>query len=315
MQDSMELSGPPMSLRFPPGLPLDADTSNAGSRLLTLPFEIRLLIYNQLLIQSDGLLRTFCTCKFCANLQDPTIGRECLNPSLLRTNRAIHDEALPILYSKNVFSLFCYGPFAYSSRFNVSRRRNNGLGTVERAGCDRFIERPIANRHSAWAGVARIIKCPSDAAKWHVRRLFFKLDWVHHKVVNNFPNRWWHGVESDVLRSFPGLEKFKVQIPVAVSGLAIYLVFQRKDLMATRKPNYKRSLEDAASLLHARAEARENLRYVEALCDAVVAFQTKGEMEKCDFGVRMVSWTDINLPPAGSTAMTGFGTDIQLGCR
>ena len=50
MQDNMQSSDPPMSLRFAPGLSLDADTSNAGSRFLSLPLEIRLLIYNELLI-------------------------------------------------------------------------------------------------------------------------------------------------------------------------------------------------------------------------------------------------------------------------
>lgn len=294
-----------MSLRFAPGLSFDAHTSNAGSRFLSLPLEIRLLIYNELLIQSNDLLRTFCTCKFCANLRDPMIGRECLNPTLLRTNRAIYDEALPILYSQNVFSFFCYGPFAYSSRVKVARHRNDVPGTLGRAGFERFEAGIIANRHSEWAGVAKIIKCPSDAAKRHVRRLFFKLHWAHHNVVNNFPNRWWHVVESDVLRSFPGLEQFKVELPVRVPGLATFLVFQRKDLMAARKLNYKRSLEDAASLIPARAEAREDLRYIEALCDAVVAFQTQGEMEKCNFGVKMVSWTDI--PSAASVIQSHDG--------
>ena len=283
-----------MSLRSAPSLSFDADTSNAGSRFLSLPLEIRLLIYNELLIQSNDLLRTFCRCKFCAYLP----GRECLNPTLLRTNRAIYDEALPILYSQNVFLFFYYDPVTYSSQVKVARHRNDVPGTLERAGFERFEAGIIANRHSEWAGVAKIIKCPSDAAKRHVRRLFFKLDWAHPNVVNNFPNRWWHVVESDVLRSFPGLEQFKVELPVRVPWLATFLVFQRKDLMAARKLNYERISEDAASLFPARAEAREDLRYIEALCDAVVAFQTPGEMEKCNFGVKMVSWDDYRLPPA-----------------
>ena len=122
-------------------------------------------------------------------------------------------------------------------------------------------------------------------------------------------------MENDVLRLFPGLEQFKVEIPVKVPWLATFLVFQRKDLMAARNLNYKRSLEDAASLLPAWIEAREDLRYIEALCDAVVAFQAQGKMEKCNFGVKMVSWTDIRLPPTGPKAMIRFSTDIHLGCR
>ena len=44
-------------------LHLDTDT-NTAFPFLSLPPEIRLLIYNELLVQSDDLLLTFCKCKF-----------------------------------------------------------------------------------------------------------------------------------------------------------------------------------------------------------------------------------------------------------
>lgn len=71
---------------------------------------------------------------------------------------------------------------------------------------------PLANRHSVWAGVTRIITCPCDAAKPHMRRIFLQLNWVYHTIVEGFLTQWWQAVESDVLRLFPGLEQITVQI-------------------------------------------------------------------------------------------------------
>ena len=311
----MERSSTTKPLHITPRPFSHTNSSNANSRFFSLPLEIRLIIYDKLLVQSNDLLRTFCTCIFCANLKNPTIGRDRLNPSLLRTNKAIYGEALPILYSKNVFSFFCYGPFAYTNPINISRHRSDVPGTVERAGLDGSEIGLIANRHCPWAGVAKIMKCPSEGAKSYVRRTYFKLDWVYHTVLENFPNQWWQPVESTVLAFFPGLEQIKVQISAKdMPVLALYLVFQRKDLMVARKLDYKSILADAELPLHPEAGAREGLRNIEAICDAVVASQTQGEMKDCSFGVRLVSWTDDYLIAAGSKAMMGISTSIKLGC-
>ena len=294
----------------------DANPSITAFRFLSLPPEIRLIIYNQLLVQSDGLLRTFCTCKFCANLKGHTVGRDCLNPSLLRTNKAIYNEALPILYSKNVFPLFCWGPFGSSTRVNVSRHRPGQHGIMAPAGADGLQVGPIASRLSPWAGVTKILACPSDAAKPCVRRIYFMLDWVYHILLGGFPTQWWQAVETDVLRYFPGLEQMMVQISAKeMPVLSFYLVFQRKNLMAKRAHDYKSILANSASLLLPRAKAREGLRYIEAICDGIVASHTQGEMKNSTFGVKFVTWTDDYLLAAGPKSMKGISTSIYLGCR
>ena len=323
----------PMSSQLTPQPILRAKAPQTGLGFLSLPLEIRLLIYDKLLIQTDDLLRTFCTCKFCANLDSPTIGREFLNPTLLRTNKAIFNEALPILYSKNVFSFFCYGPFASASRLTVPSNwrvsypsRSTALnpggqipGSIQTvAVADRSSVNLVANRHSPWAGVARINKCPTDAAKSHVRRIFFKLDSTYHKVLDGFPSQWWSAVEADVLRFFPGLEKMQVQLAVKEIAIpAFYLVLRRKDLMMmTREPDdYKGILANAASLLYSRPSAKEDLRNLEAVCDAIVTSQTQGEMKNCRFGVEMVGWTDDSLNGERAGDAMGKSFSIHLGCR
>ena len=281
-------------------LSYNANTSTVGTRLFSLPLEIRLLIYKQLLVQSGHLLRTFCTCRFCANRENPAIGRECLNPSLLRTNKAIHHEALPILYSMNVFSFFCYGPFPSPNPF------------YER----RSVVGPIANRHSPWAGVARIIACPNDAAKPHVKKIFLNLDRVYHKMLDYFPDHWWYLVEKDVLQLFPGVDQIEIRIGAKqMPIMAGYLVFRRKDLMAAYKQDYKSLLADEASLMNPTAPCQECLRYIEALYDAVIAAQTQGEMKNCRFGLENVSGTYDHRMSARPKAMMLLCTSIQLGCH
>ena len=313
----MEPSNAVMSPRGTPRLSPNVNTPAAKMNLFSLPFEIRLLIYDQLLIQSDDLLRTFCTCKFCADLKNPSIGRECLNPSLLRTNRAVHDEALPILYSKNVFSFFCWGPLGCSNQFSrYSGCTLRVCHASQPSRCRNTVLGPIANRHSTWAGAARIITCPSDAAKFHVKRIFFKLNWVYHRILDYFPNEWWHLVERDILRLFPGLEQIEIQITAeATSRLAIFTVFRRKDLIAECKHDHHSPLANAASRLHSRAGAREDLHYVEALCDAVVASYMFKEMKDCSFGLDIVSWTHDDVKPTGSRNLMDTGTKIRFGCR
>ena len=313
----MEPSNSIMSLHHTSHLSPNVNTPTAKLIFFSLPFEIRLLIYDQLLVQSGDLLRTFCTCNFCADLKNPSIGRESLNPSLLRTNRVIHDEALPILYSKNVFSFFCWGPFGRSNQFSrYSDRTHRACHASQPSKCRNTVLGPIANRHSMWAGAARIIACPSDAAKFHVRRIFFKLNWVYHRVLDCFPDEWWHLVESDVLRLFPGLEQIEIQICAeAISRLALFIVFRRKDLIAECKQDYHSDLANPASRLHPRAGAREDLHYIKALCDAVVASHRYKKMRDCSFGLDIVSWTHDDMKPTGSRALMEIGTKIRVGCR
>ena len=314
----MKPSNPIMSLHRTLRHSPNANTSTAKPNLFSLPFEIRLLIYDQLLVQSDDLLRTFCTCKFCADLKNPSIGRECLNPSLLRTSRAVHDEALPILYSKNIFSFFCWGPFICAN-FVPSRRdrARRFYHASQPSKCRRTVFGPIANRHSTWAGAARIITCPSDAAKFHVRRIFFKLNWWYHRILDCFPNEWWHLVESDILRLFPALEQIEIQISgEPMSGLEMFTVFRRKDLMAECKQDYHSALASAASRFPGSAAGEDvRVHYIEALCDAVVTSQTSKNMKNCSFGLDIVSLTHGEMKTSGSRNLMETGTKIHVGCR
>ena len=296
---------------------LDTDT-NTAFPFLSLPPEIRLLIYNELLVQSNDLLRTFCKCKFCARLRrrTVTIGKDCLTTSLLRTNKAIYNEALPILYAKNLFSFLCYGPFRYSAELAVLTHRLGRPGIMARAGDKDFKIGLLANCYSPLAGGTKIITCPSDTAKPHVRRISLTLLGEYHTTLDGFPTHWWQPVESDALRLFPGLEQITVDLlrkEMPVSTLR--MVLQRKDLMTERRQNYKSILAKLATPLHPSAKAREGLISMEAICDAVVDSHTQGEMKDCIFGVKTVSWTDDYLLAANPDSVQEIDTSIHLGCH
>lgn len=294
-----------------PFLP-DTDT-NATSPFLSLPTEIRLLIYNEILVQSDDLLRTFCKCKFCARLNRRTISRDCLTTSLLRTSKAIYNEALPILYTKNLFSFLCYGPFRHSAELGVSTHRLGQPGFMA-PGCEKI--GLLASCYSPWAGETKMITCPSDTAKQHVKMISLKLLWVYRTILDGFPTQWWQPVESDALRLLPGLEQITVDItpremPVSLSTFR--MVCQRKDLMTERRQDYNSILADLATPLHPSAKAREGLISMEAICDAVVESHTQGEMKNCIFGVKTVSWTDDYPLAADPYSMQKIDTSIHLG--
>ena len=294
---------------------LDTD-KNTAFPFLSLAPEIRLLIYNELLVQSDDLLRTFCKCNFCARLKHLILGKNCLTISLLRTNKAIYNEALPILYAKNLFSFLCYGPFQHSAELGVFTHHLVRPRFIARAGDKGFKIGLLANRYSPWAGVTKIITCPSDIAKLHVRRVFLKLLWIYHTTLDGFPMQWWQPVESDALRLFPGLEQVTVDLsPKEMPVSTLHIVLQRKDLMTERRQNYKSILADLATPLHPSAKARDGSISMEAICDAVVESHTQGEMKDCIFGVKTVSWTDDYLLAADPNSVKEIDTIIHLGCH
>ena len=165
----------------PPSARRSDDTSNAGPHFFSLPLEVRLLIYENLLVQSGGLPRTFCTCEHCAKLDPAIIGRECLNPSLLRTNRAILHEALPVLYARNVFCCFCYGRCTYVFGIMSSPRTLRKREDV--------IDLDAHHPHPR-AGVGRVVNCPCDAAKSHVKRISLNMDQLFLQILEGYPRRW-----------------------------------------------------------------------------------------------------------------------------
>ena len=95
----------------PRSLPSSPTTNNAEQRclLLALPTEIRLQIYDLLLV--SRLQRGEGPPWAVGNTGQKVIllhdGYKCLAPAILRTCRQIYKEAIPILYSQNVFFVGC----------------------------------------------------------------------------------------------------------------------------------------------------------------------------------------------------------------
>ena len=92
-------------------------------------------------------------------------------------------------------------------------------------------------------------------------------------------------------------------------------IYRRKDLIAKYKRDHHRALANVVSRSHPRAGAREDLHYIEALCDAVVVSHTTNERKDCSFGLDIVSWTHDDVKPTGSTALMDTGNKIRVGYR
>ena len=202
------------------------------------------------------------------------------------------------------------------AELGISTHRSGRPGIMARVGENGSKIGLLAYRYTAWAGATKIITCPSDTAKPHVRRISLKLLWVYHTTLDGFPTQWWQPVESDALRLFPGLEQITVDLsPKEMPVSTLRMVLQRKDLTTERRQNYKSILAELAIPLHPSAKAREGLISMEAICDAVVESHTQGEMKNCTFGVKTVSWTDDYLLAADPNSAQEIGTSIHLGCH
>ena len=241
-------------------------TSPTANSFLSLPLEIRHLIYHELLVQPDNLFRTFCKCGSC---------RECLSPSLLRTSKAIYDEALPVLYSKNVFFVLCNEQLAYPAPIDIANQR---------AGIDGDRAFFTANRQISSTGRAQIFDCPNDAAKLHVRRIYFKLDQTFPKVVDNYPDKWWNLVESDILRVYPALKQAQVQVKV-LCGV--------RPTLAAQKP---KSILEYNQRFTLYCDLESHPIFLETRRHAVITFQKREGLKGCKFGVESIVWIDEDGP-------------------
>ena len=142
-----------------------------GFQFLKLPLEIRLLIYKELFAPPLDAWPALC-CLSCQQttrdwqLDLPDFIDKPIFPAILRTNKTLLEEGLPIMYSNNDFKIICDKKEAYSST-------------------DRFIvpERPITGSHVKHGEVL--------------------LPWF--EVLETFPMTW-RSVEPRILAVYGNLE-------------------------------------------------------------------------------------------------------------
>jgi hypothetical protein len=90
-------------------------------RLLDLPAELRLSVYEELLSDPEGLIA------LCYNTKPPVCYHFQTYPAILRVCKKIYDEAHPVLWTTNTFyiHIFSFGCFARLAGLTASLDRSN----------------------------------------------------------------------------------------------------------------------------------------------------------------------------------------------
>jgi len=229
-------------------------TPTAGvSPFLRLSAEVRIHVYDDLLIQLDGSHRTLCTCP--GQHHAPGF-QNTIFPAILRTNKLIHAEGLYVLYSKNTLKLICDAEIkTWYQSIQVPQPQSN------------LIISPGARALS-------YVTAASAAFRISVQFDF-----------GNFGS-FWSSAERDLLQSYRSLDRITLILRNNTTpDLRIEMVRKAMVSKGERLQDYKESL---GKLTY--GGGRQTGRAVEELCDAVLTSQYRGGLKTSVFGVRTTSW-------------------------
>ena len=263
---------------FEIALPKDMRASTpsfaAGFTFTKLPTEIRLIIYKELLVRNSRPELCFCSddlhTAFCH------VPKVCVHPAIIRTCKTIYYEALPILYSENVFELLCV------------------FGKL--------------GKQCVWYrtyGSSLLLACPSPHASVYLQQVFHTytdIDRTFNDIglksddIEQFA-RCWPRIEQEVLELYPNIKSIFVQIHQDnFHSICLKLARrnQSNNAEAKRKPNYLAVLENFDLDQTARSRDRDLdgkiRRLIEDLCATTLHREKYGLMQGTVFGVQAVRW-------------------------
>ena len=250
-----------------------------GCLFLEIPAEIRLQIYEELLVR-DG--ESF----LCPGENHPYGGHEfhqrgSLFPEILRTNKSIYEEALPTLYSKNNLNIVCD---VYDSSAKVIEG-------------NRFIE--CAN------GLAR------GSLKTAVAHVIFE----HYHVLDGYWQYFeqsWDRAEAELLDIYPNIEHLTIVINCVT---VVHVDMARKQ--AQLKPEIAQSYKEYLASEEASVAESDVMHPIEVLCDEILHHGSEGKFKSAVFAVKAVRWTsqwyEMNDRDGGKWVSKEH--EVYLGCH
>ncbi|CAD6584358.1 MAG: hypothetical protein ASARMPRED_001743 [Alectoria sarmentosa] len=248
-----------------PNLP---SSSTANFPFLTLPTEIRLLIYSDLLTRHPIPELSFCPgSPPTTHPQTPTSSSSSIHPAILRTSKAIHREALPILYTDNTFELLCI---------------------FGEPGKQHLWQRPASPSPHLFA-------CPNPRAFAFLRRVFLTYVGIGLKRsdVEQFPVCW-PEIEREIGQLYPNVESIFLYFHDPYSySICLKLVRRHKSQRAEADRT-----QDFMSGVDAQQTREGNavcyglgIRHIlEDLCTAIAHYESDGQMRNTAFAVQAVRW-------------------------
>lgn len=265
---------------------------------LDLPTEIRLVIYEMLLVSRRG--PGLCSCRHPRYLPvlSPTessaspalLGNQvsgirrskpCLIQSaILGTCKKIYHEAMPVLYDNGVFRLLCLNQEHERLRFDGRRNLHSAL-------------RP-----------SRCLICPVPHTSSYVKQglLTYISEVTGYSDMTQYP-RCWRRMERELLKRYPNIQSIFLQFSRDEGQLVCLKLVPRhpnKHATGGPGPSLEAMLGDVDLLMQRKAKEATMLfeipvvqRIWEAigdLCCAIWHAETHGQMEKTAFAVQAIRW-------------------------
>ena len=243
-------------------------STNNEFAFIDLPTEIRLLIYKELLVRKGGAKLSFC-------LDDhhKAYNRALkifIHPAILRTCKAVYNEASSILYTDNIFELLCV--FLQIGKSYLWYR--------------------------TW-GSSPLLPCPNPRASTDLKRVCLTYIGIglSRSDIAQFP-RCWPKIEQEVLELCPNVHSIYVHIRQRHDhSIYIKLARRQRSKHATtvrNVPDCKAVLEDI-DLQQKRngkgSDPAPDIQDILAdLCTEIIQHEGQGLMKDTVFAVHAVRW-------------------------
>lgn len=273
------------------GMAASTPDSKQSFNFMKLPPEIRLLIYKELLVRERGPELSFCPGEHHKSYSHAL--KFFVHPAVLRTCKAIHHEAFPMLYTDNIFELLCV--------FGQPGKQHLWYRTL---------------------GPSPLLTCPNPHASTYLKRVSLTYIGIglQRPDIAQFPTCW-PKIEREVLQPYPNVESMFVQICLpGYQSLCIKLVRRRRSKLAETV-----QAQDLTTLLKHFAQLRkrsEELSYpgydiwriLADLCNAIAHNETRGYTGDTVFAVQAIRWGSgcRNLQPSWADFDVG---EMYFGCE
>lgn len=241
-----------------------------GFVFLDLLAEIRLQINDELLTPKPDYKHIVCSSALCVRHENNSAANiskkeSSVSLAILATNKKVYDEAMPVLHSKNLRRVMCYG---WKSQLIVTCTKQLS-GSLKRD--------PLS-----------LVLCANVDAGQNVRHALAEFDKLG--KLEFFPEGW-KVMESMVLEVYPGLGHANVDFwtPVECGVQSSITMTRQRNKPTTEKlkrlHTYFKSLRNIENGAH-RASIN--------LCKALIPDQGHGPLEDCIFGIEVIHWWDVD---------------------
>lgn len=238
-----------------------------GSPFMRIPLELRFAIYEELLAPPSNSERVLCMCDRC---QEKKTGRKCANPdkreraiypAIMATSKTIHDEAMVILYSKNIFQIICPEISTY----------------------------PTNKRVPEICGTNSLVTSEGGPRSLYMKQVVVSFSCYARDELDNLPHMWsW--VEPMMLAYYPGVQRISINLLRVNAPYRVLITMARKDQYSFKAEMAAQKSQNYWDALKLR-QCDSNWE-VKDLCDTILPAHRPGLFDDSSFAIRAIQWSD-----------------------